>query len=385
MGPGGSGRTRIWGVPTSGFLARPPRIDTFMLVGRAATMSILDGRVAFDRPARQYLRSARFDATLVTAPSLAGLTAAAAATASPLLFPVLLVADIWLLGYHHVVATYTRLAFSRDSFRQHRFLAIDLLLIVLVCSVATALWFGTWLIASAFLYLQWFHYMRQGYGIARMYYRATPEGRTAGRDWVADLVLYLVPVYGITYRSATMGDQFLWLPVKAIVLPEILVTSLGVATTAAVALWCVRTGRAMVRGDANTHYAAFVLSHVVVFLTAYVLIDDVNVGWLGINIWHNLQYVLVVWMVNAKRYAGGIDPRARFISAISQPNRVVAYFGSCLAIATIVYFNLNLVTSVVFGTGLAATLGIYMGINFHHYAVDAVIWKRRRMPAPAPA
>jgi hypothetical protein len=37
-------------------------------------------------------------------------------------------------------------------------------------------------IATAFMYLQWFHYMRQGYGIARMYYRATP-GRTGA--WLA--------------------------------------------------------------------------------------------------------------------------------------------------------------------------------------------------------
>jgi len=31
------------------------------------------------------------------------------------------------------------------------------------------------------------------------------------------------------------------------------------------------------------------------------------------------------------------------------------------------------------GGGLAITVGIYMGINFHHYIVDALIWKRRRV------
>jgi hypothetical protein len=356
-----------------------------MLPGRAAVSPVPDSRVIGDPAARQYIRSPQFDATLVTAPSVAGLTVGLAATASPALFPVLLISDIWLLGYHHVVATYTRLAFSRDSLRQHRFLAVDLLLIVLVVSVATALWYGPWLIASAFLYLQWFHYMRQGYGIARMYYRATPEGKTAGRDWIADLTLYFVPIYGIAYRSATMGDRFLGLPVKAIVLPEVAVGALGVAAAAAVVVWWARTGLAMIRGDANTNYAAFIMSHIVIFLTGYVLIDDVNVGWLTVNVWHNLQYVMVVWMVNAKRYAGGVDPRARFISSISQPNHIVAYFGSCLAIATVVYLNLNLVTSALFGAGLAATAGIYMGINFHHYAVDALIWKRRRMPAAAAA
>ena len=45
------------------------------------------------------------------------------------------------------------------------------------------------MVATAFLYLQWFHYMRQGYGLSRMYFRATPEGQVAGsRDITTDLV-----------------------------------------------------------------------------------------------------------------------------------------------------------------------------------------------------
>jgi hypothetical protein len=48
-------------------------------------------------------------------------------TADARLYPILLLADLWLLGYHHVVATYTRLAFDTQSLRRNRFLAVDLL------------------------------------------------------------------------------------------------------------------------------------------------------------------------------------------------------------------------------------------------------------------
>ena len=92
------------------------------------------------------------------------------------LFAVLLVADLWLLGYHHVVATYTRLAFDTRSLRRNRFLAVDLLVLVTIVTLGVAMTAGAWVIATAFLYLQWFHYMRQGYGIARMY--SGPPGRT---------------------------------------------------------------------------------------------------------------------------------------------------------------------------------------------------------------
>ena len=47
----------------------------------------------------------------------------------------------------------------------------------MTCVALITFFAGVWVIASAFLYLQWFHYMRQGYGIARMYFRTTPRGR----------------------------------------------------------------------------------------------------------------------------------------------------------------------------------------------------------------
>jgi hypothetical protein len=280
------------------------------------------------------------------------------------------------------VATYTRLAFDWQSLRQNRALAVDLLFVMLAVTVAVSAVTGAWVIASTFLYLQWFHYMRQSYGVARMYFRATPDGAEAGaRDRVADLVIYLVPIYGIAHRSAVMGDAFLGLPVKTVVLPGVVVAALGALAAVATAAWLIRVVRATARGALQTSYEGYVLSHVAIFSASYVLIDDANVGWLAINVWHNLQYVLVVWMTNARRWSGGIDPEARFISTISQPNRVVAYFASCLAISTVLYVVLGRFTVLAVGGGLAATAGIYMGINFHHYIVDALIWKRRRTAA----
>jgi hypothetical protein len=328
--------------------------------------------------------SAAFDRTLLAAPLAVGLTAAVAVGADPRLYTPLLFADLWLLGYHHVVATYTRLAFDAKSFVRHRFLAVDLLVVVIAATMALAFTAGAWVVASAFLYLQWFHYMRQGYGVARLYFRATPEGQVRGsRDLVTDAVIYLVPIYGIASRSATLGDTFLALPVKALVLPQTVVALLGTLAAMAVTAWVLRVARDARRGSLSPAYASFVASHIVIFYAAYIAIEDANVGWLAINVWHNLQYVLVVWMSNAKRFAGGIDPDARFLSRISQPGRSASYFGCCLAVSTIIYLLLGRVSAAVLGGGMAASLGIYMGINFHHYLVDALIWRRR--PAASPA
>ena len=331
---------------------------------------------------KTYIWTESFDSTLLVAPLVAGLAAAAIVTADQSLYPILLVADLWLLGYHHVIATYTRLAFDGQSLRRNRFLAVDLLLAVTAVTLVVAMSAGVWVIASAFLYLQWFHYMRQGYGIARMYFRATPQGQLPGaRDWAADLVIYLVPIYGIAARSASMGTQFLGLPVRALAVPDAVVTVLGMLACAAAAVWFARAVRAALNESVDIVYTCFILSHVAIFMLAYVVITDVNTGWLAINVWHNFQYVLVVWMANAKRYANGIDPSARLLSRISQPGRVVAYFATCIGITTLIYGLLNRFTVLVLGGGMGLTVGIYMGINFHHYVVDALIWKRRKQVA----
>jgi hypothetical protein len=328
--------------------------------------------------------STPFDLTLLIGPALAGLLAGVAVVADPRFYAPVLFADLWLLGYHHVVATYTRMAFDARSLSRHRFLAVDLLVLMTVVTIGVAFTAGAWVIASTFLYLQWFHYMRQGYGIARMYFRTTPAGQVAGsRDMVADAVIYLVPIYGIAARSATIGETFLNLPVKAIVLPPEVVSALGALAAMAVGAWVLQEARQIVRGSFSPAYAGFVASHIAIFMTAYVVIDNVNAGWLAINIWHNFQYVLVVWMTNVKRFAGGIDPEARFLSRISQPRRIVSYFGCCLAISTLIYVGIDKAAVFLVGPGVGATLGIYMGINFHHYIVDAVIWRRKRAAAPA--
>jgi hypothetical protein len=195
---------------------------------------------------------------------------------------------------------------------------------------------------------------------------------------MTDLAIYFVPIYGIAQRSATMGDRFLGLPVTPLVLPEPLLILLGFAAAAAVLAWIVRILRAALNDTLDLQYTGFVASHIVIFLVAYVGMEDVNTGWLAINVWHNFQYVLVVWMSNAKRYAGGIDPAARFLSRLSQPGRVMKYFACCVAITTLLYAAIDRLTVLALGGGMAATLGVYMGLNFHHHIVNALIWKRRK-------
>jgi hypothetical protein len=83
-------------------------------------------------------------------------------------------------------------------------------------------------------------------------------------------------------------------------------------------------------------------------------------------------------MYNNNRFKGGVDPRHRFLSSLSQRNRMASYFLVCLGISTIFYVGLQRVTSVFGFSVLTFSLIAYQTINFHHYIVDSIIWKVRK-------
>ena len=141
------------------------------------------------------LRGVAFDSTLIAANTAWALLAGVAVVNNPALFIPILVFDIWLLGYQHVVATYTRLVFDSESFARYRFLAAGLPVVVAVATFGAALSIGPWIVASTYLYWQWFHYTRQSYGIGRMYLRKI-DAVPVGHDPV---------LFGVTYLAAALG------------------------------------------------------------------------------------------------------------------------------------------------------------------------------------
>ncbi len=120
-------------------------------------------------------------------------------------------------------------------------------------------------------------------------------------------------------------------------------------------------------------------SHLVVFSAGYLLIDDVDHGWLVINVWHNAQYIVFVWLYNNNRFRYGVEPGRRFLSTISQSRNWPFYLFTCLLISTIWYLGLDEVLRALQShSALPLFLVAYQTINFHHYLVDGLIWKVRR-------
>ncbi|MDE0036513.1 MAG: hypothetical protein OXU77_03005 [Gammaproteobacteria bacterium] len=324
-----------------------------------------------------WLRDAGFDSALVLgAPALAFLSGAVIVYEPSWFYPILLV-DLWVLGYHHVVATFTRLCFDRASYAERRWMIVHLVPAVALATVLLAWAAGIWAIVSVYYYWQWFHYTRQSWGISRAYRRAGPEA-SYDDGWLEQAIFYAVPVFGILQKSSEGHTRFIGLELWTVPVEGTLASAAGYAAFALVAFWAVRRVLDLANGRLATAHTLYMATHFAIFWASYVLVPDITLGWLMVNIWHNYQYILFVWMFNNSRFRSGLDPNARFLSYISQSGRIGLYMLACIAITGAFYWGVVHTIDWLLFAGLSATVVLYQIVNFHHYIVDALIWKTRR-------
>src|SRR6185503_15933983 len=232
-----------------------------------------------------WLKNAPFDLTLILLVCVFALGSGALVVFFPQTFFVVLMIDIWFLSSPHVIATFSRIAFDKESFKQNQFLVIWLPLIVIACTITAGFAFGPWIIATTYFYWQWFHYTRQSYGIARIYQlKADPTSREVDKG-----IIYGLPLLGILYRSYQNPGTFLGADLKVLPVPFEVLIILAIL----VAWWACRFGirqyRSIREGTFSAPFCMFMASHIIIFMTGYIAIDDVSYGWLVLNVWHNVQ------------------------------------------------------------------------------------------------
>jgi hypothetical protein len=326
-----------------------------------------------------WLRSPSFDVSFLFGILGLALATGAVVQSRPDLFPLILLFDLWFLGYHHVIATYTRLCFDRKSMAEHRSLVVTLPLAVALVTLAVAYTFGLWTVVSVYFYWQWFHYTRQSWGISRAY-RGKDRDKLYEDGWLDQAIFYALPVLGILNRSEQDPGWFIGIELKAIPVPGAAVDLASVVALGLLLVWACRRLQAWRQGRLAVVHTLYMLTHFTIFTVGYLAISDISHGWLVINIWHNAQYILFVWMFNTRRFKDGVDPQARLLSYLSQPKRLWLYLATCLAITGALYWGVLRTIDWLFFAGLSATIVMYQILNFHHYIVDSRIWKVRAAP-----
>jgi len=319
------------------------------------------------------LRGPGFDAAFIGGTAALGLVSAGIVIARPSLWQPILLADLWLLGYHHVISTYSRLLMDAESRRINRALITWLPIVVVLLVGIAGYGIGAWTLATIYFYWQWWHYTRQSWGVSRVYENKAGLEQSTENPRLAQAVFYLVPAWGILWRSAQGHDEFLGLPVKMLPVPVAAANAVGVIACVGL-IWLVSQRlRAWRQGRLPLAHTLYLGVHYTMFVVSYRLIDSLDFGWLGLNIWHNAQYVLFVWYFNNRRFASGSNGEARALSWLSQSRRFVAYIAVSIALSSVVYLAIQQTIALV-----VAPLIVFQAINFHHYVVDSLIWKVRK-------
>ncbi len=331
-----------------------------------------------------WLKDARFDLSLIFGVALLAAGMAGVTVFWPLLFLPVLAAHSWLFGYEHLWATYTRLLLHKDDRSRHRNLILFALPVVLIGLYGVGLAFGLTGIYVLYFVGQFHHTVRQSWGMAQQY-----RHQAGGMSWdsarLSEITLWSVPIWGFLHRASQRPDEFLfqsfWLPPVS----QVMVHAAAITSCVLWSVWIYTRAVAFRRGELPLGHTSYMLSHLAIFFGGYILIDELCSGWLLVNVWHNVQYIVYVWLFNRRRFVTGIHPQARALSWVSQPGytRAAAYFLASVALALPIYyllpqFGLSL-DALLKNTGVPIAVILALGLTFHHYLVDAIIWKRRQL------
>jgi hypothetical protein len=292
--------------------------------------------------------------------------------------PALLALLLWgiLFDGTHVVGTYAR-SYLAPAAEERSGLpgGWSLLLLAVGPIVAVADWAAggvlfPWFVQAALLWA-YYHLVRQHWGFVALYRRKTPDDPTPARLDEAFLwlgCLYPFVRFSLTPAFAASGLPQL-LPASATpVARHVLDGGVALAAVVLAAIW-IRRGGVRALGPKNLFVAIVLGFHIATFALLSNLLEITAT----LTIFHNLQYHRIVWQYEAgkkRRPLGGLVP----------------YLAAGLALG-VVWYGPRVMGAHLAGPGLLRNVlvGLGWGVAFHHYLVDARIWRLRRAPAVARA
>ncbi|QMV71897.1 hypothetical protein HS961_03095 [Comamonas piscis] len=335
------------------------------------------------RPPRTGLlgQHAWFDGTFIVGTLGLALGLTGIASFSPAMLIAVVLIDTWLFANPHVVATFTRIGASLVHVRRYRFLIFGLPVIVLGGVVATALAYEISGLFTLYFIAQSYHVARQSFGVARAYRRAGST-QPFQADRLSETLIYMVAAWGLLARCAESPKTFLEYPIELPAVPTQVAEIAGVATIVCGAWWLWRLAHKALAREIDWRHDGFVASHVCANLAAYIWITDITLGWLVINLWHNLQYLQFVWVQNIRRDAEKSSERTSTTLFWKSARQ---YICLCLLLGALLYLAVDWVGTQLLWLGLPTVLIAHFTLNFHHYLVDGVIWKQHRAPSPCSA
>ncbi len=313
---------------------------------------------------------------------------------------------VWLLAFDgpHMMAAYTRTYLDKQAWRQRR----GLLLGSLVCFAVGPTCLALNLLLDAeepfLLYLAvataygYHHIVRQHYGFVALY--KSKAGQRNSLSFKLDRwALYAGCWIPYLYFLVSHPKARALIGLDEAPLPILLTALLAGGWLLSLAL-VLFNFRRTADGQRSIPKLAYLLLTIVLHGFAYLIVgrfepvyaassgpdQDFLLLSVVLTIFHNVQYVALVYLHNRSRYRAGAHGAASWLS-----RNLLRYAAVCLAFA-VVYLAMAGLTGVFPGFVIAAGsqlgpfrlgqwgLALWWGLALHHYLLDQYIWRIRDDP-----
>jgi len=279
--------------------------------------------------------------------------------------PVLLAYGL-SLGMPHLMATHVRLNLDPDCRQRLGWLAHRALLGIIAAFLLAVVVFPA---ALPYLVFGWFaaqtcHANAQNFGVMRRYVRMAGIYKDGLVDKTAEFIIQVAPWTFVTTCLLSPATRYLGydivLPSGDMVFP--LCVGLWAVTVPAILLYAALEVRAMFRDETVPGRVLCVVSGLLVNGFAWLFVREVHWGYLIVSTWHALQYIAYVHSFRMSPPPG------------VEPMRLDALRHIAILLAA---------GALVMGVMIQArewipVLGIamHLGLNFHHYLSDMLIWRK---------
>lgn len=343
---------------------------------------------------------------------------------------MILVWFIWVivLDTPHFFATYSRTYLDREARQQMKPLLIVTLGVFLIGPIAMVLsytleaigvgfWKAPWwlFLVGVSLWAYW-HITRQHYGILRLYHRKNDEWGTIDAK-IDSWVLYgclLVPFLALLARHPSsrgrigLEEAVPWLPplgagqswfgyVVDLRWEHLVVLATLIVVAALLTVFVGRQIQRILRGEKIAlpkilFLAAVLPLHLYMCYSQHLLATGLLTFTMIITIYHDCQYIAIVWFYNQNRYGGdrkAAEKRYGFAAKLSR--NFFIYLAFAIAAISLPVWGLGcLINRIpVCATGpewgerimldtttwIAFYVMLTSGFQMHHYILDQYIWR----------
>lgn len=258
--------------------------------------------------------------------------------------PEILIPLVWGLGYLHVIYSFGH-AFDKNNFSKHPKLFYYSGALI-VCTGLTIFYYNPIVLNTVyFLFFSLYHYPRQTEGIVK-----TMTEKISSLDRI---MLYWPVVVGILVRFEGKSEPIAGINVYLPSLNSNFQEILQVLFWASFCYWAIQKGLGLRKARTIRNSEIILFSHVLLMIISFLLIQNFLYSFIVASTFHYLQYII-----------------------FSRDYVKFSFFPKALLATSIIYLPIFFYDPKNI-SGLNYFYIYVMILNFLHYMIDSIIWKKK--------